>query len=403
MDVVRRSTLLLSASQAANSATLQLNAAVASLTLARVLHVPGLLGLGPALVLISGAFAALPAGRAMDRHGRIPVLAAGFLGGIAGCLLAALGSLLDFAPLVLLGLVGLGIASGVALLTRTAAADLYPLQRRARGIGLVVFGAVFGAILGPAVFSPLVHGHMLDGGSLALLWSAGAGFMSVGLALVLAVRPDPSVIARGIPGARPAPAGPAVPLADLLRRPGVIPAMVSAQASFAVMVGLMTLTGAIVIDHQHHASHTVFGIIGAHVVGMYGLVLFVGGLVDRIGRRPALVGGLLVMAAAAVALGFVQSVVATAAVLFALGLGWNLSFVAATAILADATHPSERGRLLGFNDMLAGMSGASLALLGGLTLTELGVVALALGATVLVVMPALWISVRSSTILSPSD
>ena len=73
---VGRNTALLSAALAANSATLQLSAAVASLTLVRVIDVDGLLGLGPAIVLASGALVALPAGRAMDRVGRVPMLAA---------------------------------------------------------------------------------------------------------------------------------------------------------------------------------------------------------------------------------------------------------------------------------------------------------------------------------------
>ena len=64
---------------------------------------------------------------------------------------------------------------------------------------------------------------------------------------------------------------------------------------------------------------------------------------------------------------------ATALALFGLGLGWNLSFVAATAQLADCTMPWERGKLLGFNDLLSGMTGASLALLGGYALTVIGV------------------------------
>ena len=131
------------------------------------------------------------------------------------------------------------------------------------------------------------------------------------------------------------------------------------------MVGLMTLTGSVVVDHQHHAAHDVFPIIGAHVLGMYALVLVVGDVVDRIGRTPALSGGLVVMAVSSISLLWVQSVPATAVTLFGLGLGWNLSFVAATAQLADCTAAWERGRLLGFNDLLSGLTGASLALLGG--------------------------------------
>jgi MFS family permease len=370
---------------------LQLSAAVASLTLVLVLDVQGLLGLGPAIVLASGALAALPAGRAMDRLGRVPVLAGGYATGAAGCGLAALGSAVESAPLVLLGLIGVGAASGVALLARTAAGDMYPPERRARGVALVLFGAVFGAILGPAVFSPLLAGRDLDGDSLAPLWLAAGAFMVVGLALVSSVRPDPRRIAALLAHDVHDDATPAAPLGELLRRPGVVPALLAAQASFAVMVAVMTLTGAVVVDHHGHAGHNVFPIIGAHVVGMYALVIVVGDVIDRIGRTPSLAGGLLIMAVSVISLLWIESVPATAVALFGLGLGWNFSFVAATAELADRTRASERGRLLGFNDLLSGGTGAALALIGGVGLDVIGVGALAVGGAVLVVAPAVWI------------
>lgn len=389
---IGRNTALLSGSLAMNSAMLQLSAAVASLTLVRVLGVEGLLGLGPAIVLAAGALAALPAGILMDRVGRVPVMVAGFATGIAGCVLAALGSAASSAPAVLAGLVLVGAANASALLARTAAADMYPPQRRARGIALVLFGSVFGAILGPAVFSPLLAGRELDGDALRTLWLAAAGFMVAGGALVLGVRPDPQRIAALLDHEpRPATAS-AAPLRALLGRPGVVPALVAAQASFGVMVALMTLTGAIVVDHHHHGADNVFVIIGAHVIGMFGLIVVVGDVVDHIGRTPSLVGGLVLMAASATSLLWVTGVAAVAVVLFALGLGWNLSFVAATAVLADCTEPFERGKLLGFNDLLAGLVGAGLALLGGLALAAIGVAALAIGGALLVAGPALWIA-----------
>jgi MFS family permease len=387
---IARNTALLSAALAANSGMLQLQAAVASLTLVQVLGVDGLLGLGPAIVLASGALAAPVAGRAMDRVGRVPVLAVGFAVGSVGGVLAAIGCAAEVAVLVLAGFVLVGIASGTALLARTAAGDMYPPERRAHGIALVLFGAVFGAILGPAVFSPLLAGRDLDGDALAPLWLAGSGFMLVALVLVLLVRPDPKRIAELLHTGDPPPAT-AVPLRQIIARPGVIPALLAAQASFGVMVGVMTLTGAVVVDHQHHAAHNVFPIIGAHVIGMYALVLVVGRLIDRMGRSVALSGGLVVMALSVISLLWIDSVVATAIALFGLGLGWNFSFVAATAELADSTLPSERGRLIGFNDLLSGLTGAGLALLGGVALEALGVAALALGAAALVSGPALWL------------
>jgi MFS family permease len=370
---------------------LQLSAAVATLTVVLVVGVKGLVGLGPAIVLGTGALFALPAGRAMDRFGRVPVLVAGFGLGVVGGLLAAAGAGFDVALPVIVGLVCVGAASATALLARTAAGDMYPPSRRARGISFVLFGAVFGAILGPAVFSPLLTGKDLDADALVLPWLAAAAFMLVGLVLVASVRPDPSRIARmigtaeGVQDAR-APA----PLSEIVRRPGVLPSMLAAIASFAVMVGIMTLTGVVVVD-QGHPARVVFPIIGAHVIGMYALVIVVGGLIDRIGRIRALVGGLLVMAASAISLLWVASVPAFAFTLFALGIGWSFSFVAATAQLADCTKPSERGRLLGFNDLLAGLTGAGLSLLGGYALHAIGVAALGVGGLLLVLAPAGWI------------
>ena len=114
--------------------------------------------------------------------------------------------------------------------------------------------------------------------------------------------------------------------------------MLAAIASFGVMVSVMNLTGYVVVDHHHHAQGSVFPIIGAHVLGMYALVLVIG-RADRPDRAragarsaasrswPSPASGLL----------WVESVPATAVLLFGLGLGWNLSFVSATAQLADAS------------------------------------------------------------------
>ena len=393
---VRRNTVLLSASMAVLSGAQQLVAAVATLTFVLVTRIEGLLGLGPAIFLITAAFSALPAGRAMDRLGRVPVLAGGFALGVLGGLTTALGARAGSPAAVIVGFVLFGAASGIIFLTRAAAGDMYPPERRARGIALVLSGAVFGAILGPAVFSPLVAGRELDAEALAVPWLAGAGFMAVGLVLVLAIRPDPKAIAdRLAPPRDTADEPPAAgSLATILTRRGVIPALLAALASFGVMVSVMNLIGyAVVNEHGHHQSD-VFPIIGAHVLGMFALVLVVGSVVDRLGTTKALVGGLAIMGLSCIALAWGESVVATAVLLFGLGLGWNLSFVAATAALIAATSPAERGKLLGFNDLLSSLLAASLALLGGYALQGLGVIALAIGAAALVVLPAAYIAAR---------
>jgi MFS family permease len=390
--VIRRNTVLLAATLAVNSAVVQLVAAVSSLTFVLVTGVKGLLGLGPAIFLTAAALTGAVAGRAMDRYGRKPVLVVGFLVGGTGCVLTAIGTHTTSTVAVIVGFTLTGSSSAAALLVRTAAGDMYPPLRRARGISYVLFGSVFGAILGPTVFSPLFSGRELTADDLTVPWLAAAGISVFTASIVSLVRPDTKKIAELI-----APAGesvaPAVKasLAEIVRRPGVIPAMLTSFASFGVMVSVMNLTGYVVVEKHHHAQHNVFPIIGAHVLGMYALVLFVGAMIDRVGRTSALAAGLVVMGVSALALGWISSVPATALLLFGLGIGWNISYVAAAAQLADLTLPSERGRLFGFNDFAAALFGATLALVGGLTLETLGVAAMAVGAAILVTAPAPWI------------
>jgi MFS family permease len=401
---VRRNTLLLAATMAIYSAVLQLVAAVSSITFVLVTGIEGLLGLGPAIFLVASASAAIPAGRLMDRIGRRPVIAGGYLLAAVGCGLTALATNADSSALLILGFLLTGAASGIALLIRTAAGDMYPPERRARGISYVLFGSVFGAILGPAVFGPLFAGRELDAAALTVPWLAAGGISVCAWVLVLLVRPEPKRIAELIAGGDGSSSGPpAAPLREIIVRPGVRPAMLAAFASFGVMVSVMNLSGYVVVEHHHHQQEDVFPIIGAHVLGMYALVLVVGTLIDRIGRGPALTGGLLAMALSTIGLLWIDSVAGTALLLFGLGVGWNLSFVAATAQLVDATAPSERGRILGFNDFMSALLGAALALLGGYALDSIGVAALALGATALVAAPVLWLAPRWATLAAARD
>jgi MFS family permease len=324
----------------------------------------------------------------MDRRGRIPVLAAGFGVQAAGTVLTVIGLRADSSLAVVAGFAFSGIAAGTTQQIRTAAGDLHPPERRARGIAWVLFGAVFGAILGPAVYSPILSGRELDAEALTLPWLAAGALALVGLAVVLTVRPDPKRIAELIqahPQGEPPPA--AAPLREIVRRPCAIPAIVAGVTSFAVMVSVMNLSGYVVVEHRHHAEHLVFPIIGAHVLGMYMLVPVVGALIDRIGRVTSMAAGLGLVSVSCAGLAWLEGAGSIGVLLFGLGLGWNVSFVAATAQLADLTQPGERGTLMGANDLVAAGAGAVLVLVGGYALDEFGVYALAAGTAAIAVLP----------------
>jgi MFS family permease len=220
--------------------------------------------------------------------------------------------------------------------------------------------------------------------------------MVVGLGLVLSVRPDPRTIAQQLHfDAGGSDFDQAASLREIVRRPGVITALVAAVASFAGMVSVMNLTGYLVIDHGHHQSD-VFTVISLHIVGMYALVLVIGQVVDAVGRRPCQVAGLLLMGVSTLGLAWFESVFWMSASLFLLGLGWNISYVAAVTELADRALPAERGKLIGLTDQISSFTGAALVLLGGVAYSELGIGALAFAATAFVGLPAAWILLRSA-------
>lgn len=391
---VLRNTLLLAAALTCLSGMIQLAVAVATTTLVLVTGVRGILGLGPAVFLASGAAAALPAGRAMDRFGRMRVVSSGFVIGILASVVTALGCLWASSGLVVLGFMLVGAAQGSILLARAAAADMYPPERRARGISFVLFGAVFGAALGPLVWRPLFAGKHLTTHNLVLPWLVAAAIMAVGLAISLSVRPDPRRIGEALGYGRDvAETGGAAPLRDILRRPGAPVALLAAVTSFALMVSVMNLSGAMVVGMGHSQADT-FWVISAHIVGMYGLVPVVGDLIDRAGRRFALVGGLLVMGLSTLLLAWVASVAAMSVALFLLGLGWIFSYVAATSELVDLAALSERGKLIGLSDQLSSFTGAGLALVGGAAYNAIGIGSVAYGAAAIAAVPALLIAVR---------
>ncbi len=402
---VRRNAFLLAGGLVCNSGMFQLAAALSSLTLVAVTHVTGILGLGPAIFLGAGAAAVGPAGRLMDRIGRMPVIRTGFAAGGVGCVVVAAGCRLSSAALVALGLALVGASGAVVQLSRAAAAEMFPPERRARGISFVLFGAVSGAIWGPVLFGPLFGNSDATAHALAWPWLLGVPFMVAGFAIATRVRPDPKEIARTYPSERDDFAPPA-PLRELVLRPGVAAALVAAVASFAVMAAVMNLAGYVAVGRGHHQGD-IFRMISVHIVGMYGLVLVVGDLIDRFGRRRALSAGLLLMAASNAALAWSGSVGGMSLALLGLGLGWNFSYVAATTQLVALTAASERGRLVGLSDLLSSLVAAGLALVGGLTYSAWGATTLALAAAALAALPAVWLAARpmaqAPAALSPAE
>jgi len=377
---------------ALNWAVIVLLASLTTPAIGVLFGLPGLAGVGFGLFLLLYALGGLLAGRLMDAAGRRTGLQVSLVVGAAGALLIYFGVGQRSLVVSLIGLLVIGLGTGGANLARAAGADMYPPQRRPRGIALVLVGAAFGAIGAPIVFAPLLSGARAgEPATLALPFLVAAGLLGAGALILFAIRVDPREIAErlrvaGVPAGQAA--APARPLGQLIRLPLVPLALLSAIAAQAVMTAIMALAGLVLVHHGHDAG-SVLVTVSIHFVGMFGLVLVVGRLVERVGRFRSVLIGLVVLACGALLLLPGAELINFIPGMFAVGVGWNIAYVASTAILADAAQTSERGRLLGFSDFIAIVGAAVLSVVAGLVLDSLGLPALVAVGVLLALGPAL--------------
>ena len=313
-----------------------------------------LAGLPAASVVLGAAVGATVLGAIMGRWGRRPGLATGYAVGVVGALIAVAGIVVQSFPILLAGSLAIGFGNSSNQLSRYAAADMYPNARRASAIGIVVWAATVGAVIGPNLIQ--LSGDVAV--ALGLPRLSGPYLVPVvlvGLAAILSsvfLRPDPRDLAD-VPADGSPPALPPAPVGEVLRRPTVALAVLALIAGQFVMVLIMTMTPLHMTDHGHDLS-AVGIVISAHVFGMYALAPVSGRLTDRIGTLPIIASGLAIILFAAVlsALAAPSEELVLLIALFLLGWGWNLGFVAGSSLLTGAVSVTERARVQGVSDAL---------------------------------------------------
>ncbi|HMQ30355.1 MAG TPA: MFS transporter [Chloroflexaceae bacterium] len=375
----RRITGVLFVSQSMASAAFIAAITVIPIVGAELSGQPELAGLPSTVQLAGAAAAAYPAGRLMQRFGRRPGLAAGFLLGLVGALIATAAIVAGSFLLFLAGLLLYGFARGITDQSRYAAADAVPLSRRARAISMVVFAGTVGAVGGPALVGPLgllaegwglpaLAGPMLGG---ALLFAAG------GALVALLLRPDPRELARRLAAeepvdlAAPSPVGPGRGLGEVLGEALPRLALAAMVTGQAVMVLVMSVTSLHMHNHDHGLGNISL-VIGAHTLGMFGLSVVTGGLADRLGRPATIALGALLLIGGALLAPVSLLTPWLALALFLVGLGWNLCYIGGSTLLSDALTPAERGRVQGASDLLINLASAGGSLGSGLILARLG-------------------------------
>lgn len=317
-------------------------------------------GVPSTLGLLFRTLTTYPLGWLMGRAGRRPGLIVGLLLGVAGTALSARAVGSGAFWLFAFGAGVGGISRGAADLARYAAAEISPPDRRARVIGWIVFAGTIGALAGPLLVSPAVTlaGRMGLTPESGPFWAAALVLALSAVLTFILLRPDPLLISRLDDAAtREAVAEqPPRPLKGLLELWPVRLGIAAMAIGQLVMVMIMVITP-LHMDHAGHGTGSISLVILAHQLGMFGLSGGVGWLIDRLGAAAVIVAGAVLLVVASLLSPFVVSVVGLSLALFLLGLGWNLCFVAGSALLAEGLAPSEKTRVQGLSD--AGSSAAS--------------------------------------------
>lgn len=347
-------------------------------------------GMAATMSTLGAALAAVPLARLAGRSGRRISLFTGSLLASSGAVITIVSTMVEFFPLLLVGLALIGVGTAVNLQSRFAATDLANDRTRSRDLSLVVWATTVGAVSGPNLITP---GEAV-GSFLGLPELAGPFVFTLAAQTLAAVvyfvglRPDPLLLARELarnPNSAGAKSlGPSVDNVVVART-----AIISIALSHATMVAVMAMTPVHLVNHG--ASLAIVGFtISLHIAGMYALAPVFGILSDRIGRIPTILVGQVILLASLMFTGFgSENETAVVIGLVLLGLGWSAATVAGSTLLSESTIIEKRAARQGISDLVMSGSGAVGGALAGVVLAFLGYsglsfVALALVAGVVV-------------------
>ncbi|MFT0534191.1 MFS transporter [Castellaniella hirudinis] len=239
----------------------------------------------------------------------------------------------------------LGVYIAFANFNRFAATDNVAASLKPRAISLVVAGGVLAAITGP-----LLTAGLKDFGALpafAACYAAFVGLALVSLVLHLSIKAAP-VRRRAAQGS----AGRGGGWRLALKNKTVALAILVAAAGYGLMNLLMIQSSMFMAGMQVHFSD-VSAAIQWHVLAMFAPSFFTGVLVQALGLRVIVFGGIVLLLLSGLINLVTQDYAILVASLVILGLGWNFTYVGGSALLAQGLErmPGSAVQIQGLNDL----------------------------------------------------
>lgn len=372
-----RNVLVLSLSQALALSCAVLAVTVGPLVGASLAANPAFATLPVALTVVGALVTTVPASFLMRRLGRPIGFALGALVGASGGLLAAAGINANSFGLFAFGFLLIGAFQGFTAYFRFAAAESVPEERKSRAISWVLAGGIVAALVGPqmAIWGKDLVAERAFLGAFLLL---SAFCIAIAILMAFLDLPRPAAAASAHGGR---------PLAVIARQPTFRVAVIGATVGYAVMLLVMTATPLAMVTN-HHAVGDAVHVIQAHVLAMFAPSFFSGSLVRRFGAIQILLAGLALLAANAFIAASGTELTHFFWALVLLGVGWNFTYVAGTALLTEAYVEEERAKTQAANEVILQGFVALASLASGWLLAAFGWQVLALSALPLLIIAA---------------
>jgi MFS family permease len=304
------------------------------------------LGLSALAYALGATLAAPFLGSLADRIGRRPLV----IGSLAIYALAFTGFLLATSAeafVVVRGLAG-GLTAGLIPAVMGIVADIAPVDRRARYVGVVNGGASLGWVIGP-----LLGGFLYDRWGFAIPFGMSVGIAVLALVLAALTLPETHAIAR--PSRRPSGAGAprrAVPayLKPYRASGRLQPLVVLLLISFGVLFAWAFIEPQLMFYAYDELAWTSAQL--GLAMSMYGLAVALGefglgGWSDRVGRKPILILGLVLFTAQFGGLVLSGSFLWIAVGFVVAGLGNALFDPALNALFLDLAPEEHKSEVMG--------------------------------------------------------
>lgn len=301
-----------------------------------------------------------PAALLMQRFGRGIGFRLGSLVGMTGAIIMSVGLFTANFIVMCAGGVILGYAVACLHMYRFAAAELVPLDYRAKAISWVTAGGVAAGVIGPSL-TRLTHDLVLP---LYLATYASILVLHVIVFTVMSFITFPSTKALTEQSHDATAAASPRPLSEIASQPRFIAAAMAGMLAFGTMSFIMSASPLAIVGcgFPHAEAHWV---IFMHVMGMFVPSFFTGSFINRFGTtRVMACGVVLMLAGVAIALsGTTEWNFRIALTLN--GVGWNFLFVSATTVVTTCYRPNERGKAQALNDFLVFGTTASSSFMAG--------------------------------------